>query len=177
MSSEHVPAHVYVRQQLSFWVFRGVGGGRKKGGKKKDRAARPRRLALVRATPCAKVDVISAQLCSCTRAIFPWVVLFWSARSLPLMIVDNSPNMHNTGFFPDCWLLSVTNGSIWIPYLARYSEIFKETQFSGSKMEVQVHLKNAFPGGIGNRRISFGYNLWFSFPLIFPTYGMTWVIR
>jgi len=35
-----------------------------------------------------------------------------------------------------------------------------ETQFSGSKMEVHVHQKNAFPGGIGNRRIRFGYNLW-----------------
>jgi len=29
-------------------------------------------------------------------------------------------------------------------------------------MEVHVHLKNAFPGGIGNRRITFGYNLWFA---------------
>jgi len=48
--------------------------------------------------------------------------------SLHLIIVDNSPNMHNTGFFPDYYyLLSVTNGSIWIPYLARYSEIFKKT--------------------------------------------------
>jgi len=36
------------------------------------------------------------------------------------------------------------------------------TQFSGSNMEVHVHLKNAFPGGIGNRRIRFGYNLWFA---------------
>jgi len=55
--------------------------------------------------------------------------------------------MHNTGFFPDCHLLSLTDGSIWIPYLARYSEIFgdiQETQFSGSEMEVHVHLKIAF---------------------------------
>jgi len=29
-------------------------------------------------------------------------------------------------------------------------------------MEVHVHLKNAFPGGIGNRWITFGYNLWFA---------------
>jgi len=29
----------------------------------------------------------------------------------------------------------------------------QETQFSGSKMQAHVHLKNAFPGGIGNRRI------------------------
>ena len=48
------------------------------------------------------------------------------ARSLPLIIVDNCPHMHTTGFFPDCWLLSVTNGCIWIPYLARYLEIFKK---------------------------------------------------
>jgi len=27
-------------------------------------------------------------------------------------------------------------------------------------MEVHVHLENAFPGGIGNRRITFDYNLW-----------------
>jgi len=42
---------------------------------------------------------------------------------------DNSSNIHNTGFFPDCQLLSVTDGSICIPYLARYSEIFKEPNF------------------------------------------------
>ena len=29
-------------------------------------------------------------------------------------------------------------------------------------MQVHVHLKNAFPGGIGNRMIRFGYNLWFA---------------
>jgi len=29
-------------------------------------------------------------------------------------------------------------------------------------MEVHVHLKNTFPGGIGNRRIRFGYNPWFA---------------
>ena len=29
-------------------------------------------------------------------------------------------------------------------------------------MQVHVQLKNAFPGGIGNRRIRFGYNLWFA---------------
>jgi len=37
-----------------------------------------------------------------------------------------------------------------------------QPQFSGSKMEVHVHLKNTFPGGIGNRRITFDYNLWFA---------------
>ena len=37
--------------------------------------------------------------------------------------------MHNTGFFPDCCLLSVTDGCIWIPYLARYYEIFKKPNF------------------------------------------------
>jgi len=45
------------------------------------------------------------------------------------MIVDNSPNVHNTGFFLDCHLLSVTDGSICIPYLARYLEIFREPDF------------------------------------------------
>ena len=41
--------------------------------------------------------------------------------------------MHNTGFFPDCYLLSVTDGSISIPYLARYSEIFKKPNFQAVK--------------------------------------------
>jgi len=57
------------------------------------------------------------------------MALFWSARSLPLIIVDNSPNMHNTCYFPDCYLLSVTHGSIRILYLARYWEIFKKPNF------------------------------------------------
>jgi len=36
-------------------------------------------------------------------------------------------------------------------------------------MQSQVHLKNAFPGEIGNRRIRFGYNLWFaSYPCFTP---------
>jgi len=73
--------------------------------------------------------------------------------SLPLTIVDNSTNLHNTGFFQNCFLLSVTYGCIWIPYLARYLEIFKKPNFSGSKMQAHVHLKNALPGGIGNRWI------------------------
>jgi len=29
-------------------------------------------------------------------------------------------------------------------------------------MEVHVRLENAFPGGIRNRRITFGYNAWFA---------------
>jgi len=107
----------------------GVGGWLKKSKKKPARAGWPRRLALVRGTSRAEVDVIGAQLCSCTRAIFSSITLSWSDCSLPLIIVDNSPNLHNTGFFPDCFLLSVTNGSIWIPYLARYSEIFKKPNF------------------------------------------------
>jgi len=37
--------------------------------------------------------------------------------------------MHNTGFLPDCQLLSVTDGSIWIPYLPRYLEIFQKPNF------------------------------------------------
>ena len=46
-----------------------------------------------------------------------------------MIIVDNIPNMHNTGFFPDCYLLSVIDGSIWIPHFARYLEIFKKLNF------------------------------------------------
>jgi len=92
------------------------------------------RVVLVRATQRAEVDVIGAQLCSFARAIFSCVTLSWSHCSLPLIIVDNSPNMYNTCFFPDCLLLSVTDGSIWIPYFARarlgYSDmIFKKPNF------------------------------------------------
>jgi len=47
----------------------------------------------------------------------------------PLIIVNNCPHMYNTGFFPDYCLLSVTDGSIWIPYLARYLERVKELNF------------------------------------------------
>jgi len=42
------------------------------------------------------------------------------------VIVDSSRNMHNTGILPDCHPLSVTDGSLWIPYLARYLEILKK---------------------------------------------------
>jgi len=41
-------------------------------------------------------------------------------------------------------------------------ENIQETQFSGSKIQDHVHLENAFPGGIGNQRIRFAYNLWFA---------------
>jgi len=75
-----------------------------------------------------------------------WVALFWSARSLPLIIVDNCPNMHNTDFFPICYFLSVTDGSIWIPYLARYSEIFKKPNF-----QVEVRGKRS-PGATARHR-------------------------
>jgi len=98
-------------------------------------------LALVRVTPLAEVDVISAQLCSFASAIFPWLAFSWSDCSLSLIIVVNSPNMHNTGFFLDCLLLSVSNGFIWMLYLARYSEILKIPNFWGSKMEDYIHLK------------------------------------
>jgi len=64
-------------------------------------------LALVRVTLRAEDDVIGAQLCSCTKTIFPWLTLSRSDWSTPLIIVDNSPSMHNTGFFPNCYLLSV----------------------------------------------------------------------
>jgi len=112
---------------------RGIAG--KKKEKNKDQDGWPRRLVLVRATPRAEVDIISAQLGSCARAIFPCLTLFWSARSLPLMIVDNSPNMHTTGLFPDGYLLSVTDGSIWIPYLARYLQTLMKPNFQVVKWE------------------------------------------
>jgi len=38
----------------------------------------------------------------------------------------------------------------------------QETQLSGSKMEVHVHLKNAFPCGIWNWAIIWDYYLWFA---------------
>jgi len=72
---------------------------------------------------------IVEKLCSCAREIFPRFALFWSARSLFLIIMDNSPNMHNTGFFSNSYLLSITYGSIWIQYPARYLEIFKKPNF------------------------------------------------
>jgi len=50
---------------------RGVGGWLKNTTKTLARAGWPRRLALVRATLRAEVDVISAQLCSCARVFFP----------------------------------------------------------------------------------------------------------
>ena len=93
------------------------------------RAGWPRRLALVRLTLRAEVDVIGVQQFLIAWAIFPSKAPFRSSCSLPLIIVDNSPHMHNTGFFPDCCLLSVTNGSSSTPYLARYSEIFKKPNF------------------------------------------------
>jgi len=97
--------------------------------------------------------------------------------------------MHNTGFFPDCYLLSATDGCVCcFVSLTRYWEIvavpgcprvnrpgiitwggrmltlhlnygpfrsrqifgdIQETHFSGSIVEVHVHLKTTFPGGIG----------------------------
>jgi len=30
----------------------------------------------------------------------------------PVMIADNNPHLHNTGYFVDCYLLSVTDRSI-----------------------------------------------------------------
>jgi len=147
---------------FNYYSWRGVGGRLKKSKKNTARAGLPRRLALVRATSRAEVDVIGAQLCSCSMAIFPWLALFWSARSHPLTIVDNSPNMHNTDFFPDCRLLSVSR---WVHLDTVSRQIFgdiRETQFSCSKNGSRRSSEKCFPGGIGNRRIRFGYNLWFA---------------
>ena len=38
----------------------------------------------------------------------------------------------------------------------------KPLRLPRAQMGVHVHLKNAFPGWFGNRRITFGYNLWFA---------------
>jgi len=65
---------------------------------------------LIRATSRAEVDVIGAQLCSCARAIFPWKTLSWSARSFPLIIVDNCPHIHNTASFQ---IVDYFHGSIY----------------------------------------------------------------
>ena len=77
----------------------------------------------------------------------------WSQCSRPLIFVDNSPNMHNTCFFPDCLLLSVAYGSIWISYLARYSEIFKKPNLEVVKWRSTFIWKMLSPGGIGNWEI------------------------
>jgi len=113
----------------SFMFPWGVGGWLKISQKNPARAGWPRLLALVRATWRTEVDVIGAQLCSCARTLFTSVTLSWSDFSLPLIFVDNSPNLHNTGLFPDCYLLSITDKSIWIPYFARYSDIFRKPNF------------------------------------------------
>jgi len=67
-----------------------------------------------------------------------------------LIIVDHSSNMHNTTSF----LILLSFSKRWVHLNAVSRQIFgdiQETQFSGSKMGVHVHLKNAFPGGIGNQ--------------------------
>ena len=38
----------------------------------------------------------------------------------------------------------------------------KPLRLPRAQMEVHIHLKNAFPDRIGNRRITSGYNLWFA---------------
>ena len=118
--------------------------------KKTTRAGWPRRLALVRATPRADDEVVGAQVWSFARTSLLWLALSRSLRSesLPLIIVDNSHNMHSTAFFPDRQLLSATSGSIWIPHLARCSEIFKEPNFqvvkrkSTCSLHKAIHLRN-----------------------------------
>jgi len=69
--------------------------------------------------------------------------------------------MHNTGFFPNCCLLSVTNGSIWIPYLARYSEIFKKPNFQVVKWKSMFIWKMLSQAKLENE-VTFGYDLWFA---------------
>jgi len=76
-----------------------------------------------------RINEVNVRGFSFARAIFPWWAFSWLDRSLSMLFVDNSPNMHNTGFFQGCILLSVTNVSIWILCLVRYSEIFKKPNF------------------------------------------------
>ena len=66
------------------------------------------------------------------RAIFSWVTISWSDRPLPLIIVDNSHNMQNTGFFPDYHLLSVTDRSMWLPYSDEHFEFISSLIISGT---------------------------------------------
>jgi len=84
-------------------------------------------------------------------------------------LISSLPPPDNRGWLPPhaqcrilCRLLaSFSNRWVHLDTVSR--QIFgniQETQFSGSEMEVHVYLKNAFPGGIGNRWITFGYNLW-----------------
>ena len=76
--------------------------------------------------------------------------------SHPLRIVDNSPNVHNTAFFPDCWRLSGFNNR-WVHLDTVFRKVFgdvHETKFAISKLEVHVHLKNAFPCRMRKRAIT-----------------------
>jgi len=44
-----------------------------------------------------------------------WVALSWSDHSLPLIIVNNSPNMHNTGFLP-YWSWKLRKSETFVSY-------------------------------------------------------------
>jgi len=150
-------------------VWRGVGGSLTKSEKKPAQAGWPRHLALVRTTSRAEVDVISAQLCSCNRAIFPSLALSWLDRSVTLIIVDASPNLHNTGFFPDCYLLWVTDGSIRMPYLARYSEIFKKLNFQVVKSKSTFIWKMLSQAELDH--------VWLQSLVCLPPLSVTWLSR
>ena len=100
---------------------------------------------------------------------------------ISIFLISSLPPPDNRGLLPlyaqyrllSTLLHSFSNWWLHLDTVSRQIfEDIQETQFAGSKMEVHVHLKNAFPGGIGIRRISFGYNLWFaSHPSSSPNYS------
>jgi len=62
--------------------------------------------------------------------------------------------MHNTGYFPDYQLLSAADefiSKVISPDIQRHS---KKPIFKIGKMEVHVHLKNAFPSRLDNRALT-----------------------
>jgi len=61
--------------------------------------------------------------------------------------------------------LSASFSNRWVHLHTVSRQIFgdiQETQFSGSKNGCLRSSEKCFPSGIGNRRIEFGYNLWFA---------------
>jgi len=81
------------------------------------------------------------------------------------LLICSLPPPDNRGYLPphaqyrllSRLLPSFSNRWVHLDTVSR--QIFgdiQETQFSGSNIQAHVHLKNAFPGGIGNRAIRFG---------------------
>ena len=72
-----------------------MAGRLKRTKKNPARAGWSRRLALVRGASRAEVDVIGVQRCQIAWAIFPSLSLYWSARSLPLILIRWPINRSN----------------------------------------------------------------------------------